>query len=156
YYTFLYIIDVPMVLVRKLCVFNAYNFGNGQTSMNDAGQSISLGVPINSAAISTLWAFVSIESAVMLSNRAKSQRDVKKANIFGLIIALLIYMSITLLTMGALSHDALKGSQKPLVDALNLAIGNKGPYIMAFLALVSFFGSTVGWIVVMSDVRYQA
>lgn len=35
-------------------------------------------------------------------------------------------MSITLLTMGALSQDALKESQKPLVDALNLAIGNKG------------------------------
>lgn len=69
--------------------------------MNEAGQSISLGGQINSAAIATLWAFIGIESAVMLSNRAKSQRDVKKATIFGLIIALLIYMSITLLTMGA-------------------------------------------------------
>ncbi len=44
-------------------------------------------------------------------------------------------MSITLLTMGALSQDALKESQKPLVDALNLAIGNKGAYIIALLAL---------------------
>lgn len=65
-------------------------------------------------------------------------------------------MSITLLTMGALPQDALKESQKPLVDALNLAIGNKGAYIMALLALVSLFGSTVGWIVVSSEVPYQA
>lgn len=65
-------------------------------------------------------------------------------------------MSITLLTMGALPQDALKESQKPLVDALNLAIGNKGAYIMALLALISLFGSTVGWIVVSSEVPYQA
>ncbi|MBG0962773.1 amino acid permease [Bacillus sp. SRB1LM] len=150
------IIGFTMFIVITLFIFNASNFGDGQTFMNEAGQSISLGGQINSAAIATLWAFIGIESAVMLSNRAKSQRDVKKATIFGLIIALLIYMSITLLTMGALPQDALKESQKPLVDALNLAIGNKGAYIMALLALVSLFGSTVGWIVVSSEVPYQA
>ena len=96
-----------MFIVITLFIFNASNFGDGQTFMNEAGQSISLGGQINSAAIATLWAFIGIESAVMLSNRAKSQRDVK-ATIFGLIIALLIYMSITLLTMGALPQDALK------------------------------------------------
>ncbi|MGR5988524.1 amino acid permease [Bacillus sanguinis] len=150
------IIGFTMFIVITLFIFNASNFGDGQSFMNEAGQSISLGGQINSAAIATLWAFIGIESAVMLSNRAKSQRDVKKATIFGLIIALLIYMSITLLTMGALPQDALKESQKPLVDALNLAIGNKGAYIMALLALVSLFGSTVGWIVVSSEVPYQA
>ena len=105
------IIGFTMFIVITLFIFNASNFGDGQTFMNEAGQSISLGGQINSAAIATLWAFIGIESAVMLSNRAKSQRDVKKATIFGLIIALLIYMSITLLTMGALPQDALKESQ---------------------------------------------
>ncbi|SFJ55714.1 MULTISPECIES: amino acid permease [unclassified Bacillus (in: firmicutes)] len=150
------IIGFTMFIIITLFIFNAANFGDGQTFMNEAGKSIPLGGQINAAAISTLWAFIGIESAVMLSNRAKSQRDVKKATIFGLVIALLIYVSITLLTMGALPQDALKGSQKPLVDALNMAIGNKGAYIMAFLALVSLFGSTVGWIVVSAEVPYQA
>ncbi|MEI4803360.1 amino acid permease [Bacillus sp. NPDC077411] len=150
------IIGFTMFIIITLFIFNAANFGDGQTFMNEAGKSIPLGGQINAAAISTLWAFIGIESAVMLSNRAKSQRDVKKATIFGLVIALLIYVSITLLTMGALPQDALKESQKPLVDALNMAIGNKGAYIMAFLALVSLFGSTVGWIVVSAEVPYQA
>ena len=150
------IIGFTMFIIITLFIFNAANFGDGQTFMNEAGKSIPLGGQINAAAISTLWAFIGIESAVMLSNRAKSQRDVKKATIFGLVIALLIYVAITLLTMGALPQDALKESQKPLVDALNIAIGNKGAYIMAFLALVSLFGSTVGWIVVSAEVPYQA
>ncbi|HDX9578032.1 TPA: amino acid permease [Bacillus pseudomycoides] len=150
------IIGFTMFIIITLFIFNAANFGDGQTFMNEAGKAISLSGQVNAAAISTLWAFIGIESAVMLSNRAKSQRDVKKATIFGLVIALLIYVAITLLTMGALPQDVLKGSQKPLVDALNMAIGNKGAYIMAFLALVSLFGSTVGWIVVSAEVPYQA
>ncbi|MCM3737932.1 amino acid permease [Bacillus cytotoxicus] len=150
------IIGFTMFIIITLFIFNAANFGDGQTFMNEAGKAIPLGGQVNAAAISTLWAFIGIESAVMLSNRAKSQRDVKKATIFGLVIALLIYVAITLLTMGALPQDVLKGSQKPLVDALNMAIGNKGAYIMAFLALVSLFGSTVGWIVVSAEVPYQA
>ncbi|CAG9613067.1 Arginine/ornithine antiporter [Bacillus rhizoplanae] len=150
------IIGFTMFIIITLFIFNAANFGDSQTFMNEAGKSIPLGGQVNAAAISTLWAFIGIESAVMLSNRAKSQRDVKKATIFGLVIALLIYVAITLLTMGALPQDVLKESQKPLVDALNMAIGNKGAYIMAFLALVSLFGSTVGWIVVSAEVPYQA
>ncbi|MGH1051330.1 amino acid permease [Bacillus cytotoxicus] len=150
------IIGFTMFIVITLFIFNVSNLGDGQTFMSESGTSIPLGGQVNSAAIATLWAFIGIESAVMLSNRAKSQRDVKRATILGLIIALLIYMAITLLTMGALPQEVLKESQKPLVDALNLAIGNQGAYIMALLALISLFGSTVGWIVVSSEVPYQA
>lgn len=150
------IIGFTMFIVITLFIFNTSYFGDGQTFMNEAGKSVPLGEQVNAAAITTLWAFIGIESAVMLSNRAKSQRDVKKATIIGLIIALLIYMAITLLTMGALPQDALKTSQKPLVDALSVAIGDEGAYIMALLALGSLFGSTVGWIVVSSEVPYQA
>ncbi len=150
------IIGFTMFIVITLFIFNVSNLGDGQTFMSESGTSIPLGGQVNSVAIATLWAFIGIESAVMLSNRAKSQRDVKRATILGLIIALLIYMAITLLTMGALPQEVLKESQKPLVDALNLAIGNQGAYIMALLALISLFGSTVGWIVVSSEVPYQA
>lgn len=150
------IIGFTMFIVITLFIFNVSNLSDGQTFINEAGKSVSLGGQINAAAIATLWAFIGIESAVMLSNRAKSQRDVKKATIFGLMIALFIYMAITLLTMGALPQDALRSSQKPLVDALSLAIGNEGAYIMALLAIGSLFGSTVGWIVVSSEVPYQA
>jgi arginine:ornithine antiporter/lysine permease len=48
------------------------------------------------------------------------------------------------------------GSQKPLVDALKEVIGTNGSYVLAILALISLFGSTVGWIVVSSEVPYQA
>ncbi|MDI5788400.1 amino acid permease [Bacillus licheniformis] len=109
-------------------------------------QSIGLGGQVHNAAISTLWAFVGIESAVILSGRASSQRDVKRATITGLLIALGIYMIITLITMGVIPHDQLQASDKPFVDVLHVIIGSFGSVIMAVLAIVSLFGSMLGWI----------
>ncbi|OIK14972.1 arginine:ornithine antiporter [Bacillus sp. MUM 116] len=150
------VIGFALFIVATLFIFDAANIGNGTDFVDKAGKSALFGSQINSAAILTLWAFIGIESAVMLSNRAKSQRDVKMATIIGLIISLVIYIGITLLTMGALPAEALKTSQKPLVDALGQVVGSGGGKLMALLALVSLFGSTVGWIVVSTEVPYQA
>lgn len=150
------VIGFALFIIFTLFIFDKANLGSAKEFVDASGKSFSLGGQVNSAAIATLWAFIGIESAVMLSNRAKSQRDVKTATILGLVISLVIYIGITLLTMGALSQEALRESQKPLVDALGEVIGSNGTYIMAVLALISLFGSTVGWIVVSSEVPYQA
>jgi arginine:ornithine antiporter/lysine permease len=108
------------------------------------------------AALTTLWAFVGIESAILLSNRATSQKAVKNATIFGLFIAVVIYMGITLLTMGVLPLNQLKESDKPLADALSAVMGSSGGSIMALLALTSLLGSIIGWVLLSSEVPYQA
>ncbi|MBS4175324.1 amino acid permease [Bacillus sp. FJAT-49736] len=150
------VIGFLLFVIATIFVFDAANLGNAKAFMDVSGNKVGLGGQMNAGAIATLWAFIGIESAVMLSNRAKSQKDVKKATIIGLFISLLIYIGITLLTMGALPQDQLRESQKPLVDALGMVVGHSGTYIMAILALISLFGSTVGWIVVSSEVPYQA
>ncbi len=150
------VIGFALFIVVTIFIFDSANIMNGKEFIDAAGTSYTLGGQINNAAIATLWAFIGVEAAVMLSNRAKSQADVKKATITGLIIAIAIYIGITLLTMGALPQETLQQSHKPLVDALQAAIGSNGAYVLGFLALISLFGSTVGWIVVSSEVPYQA
>ncbi|WP_010630868.1 amino acid permease [Sporolactobacillus vineae] len=110
----------------------------------------------DSAAVMMLWAFIGIESAVAFSARAKNRRDVKWATIIGLLVTLFIYIAITLLVMGALTRHDLLLSTKPLVDALAEIIGAPGAYILGFLALVSLFGSSIGWIMLSAEVPYQA
>ncbi|KWZ76523.1 MAG: amino acid permease [Weizmannia coagulans] len=150
------VLGFMMFIVITVFAFDAANFGNAKAFTDADGHAVSLFGQINGGAISTLWAFIGIESAVMLSNRAKSQKDVKKATLLGLLISILIYVGITLLTMGALSQAELRVSHKPLVDALGQVLGANGQYILAALALISLFGSTVGWIIVSSEVPYQA
>lgn len=120
------------------------------------GNSVGLLGQINHAALSTLWAFVGVESAVVFSSRAKRPVDVKKATIVGLVIATILYIGITLLVMGSLKASVLASSSKPLVDALTAAVGNAGGYLLGGLAVVCLFGSTVGWILLSAEVPYQA
>ncbi|MBM7691029.1 arginine:ornithine antiporter/lysine permease [Peribacillus deserti] len=150
------VIGFALFVIITLAIFDASSILKGVSFNDSEGNAVSLGGQINSAAIATLWAFVGIEAAVMLSNRAKSQKDVKKATLIGLLVAVLIYVGITTLTMGVLPQEQLQDSQKPLVDALNAAIGSSAASIIGILALVSLFGAAVGWIVVSSEVPYQA
>ena len=55
---------------------------------------------------------------------------------------------ITLITMGVIPHDQLQASDKPFVDVLHVIIGSFGSVIMAVLAIVSLFGSMLGWILI--------
>ncbi|KZM55380.1 arginine:ornithine antiporter [Geobacillus stearothermophilus] len=120
------------------------------------GQPIGLLGQINNAALSTLWAFVGVESAMVFASRARKQADVKRATIAGLLIALAIYIGISFLVMGVLPQRELIQSEKPLVDAINAIVGPAGGYVLAGLGLISLLGSTLGWILLSAEVPYQA
>ncbi|HEX6922687.1 MAG TPA: amino acid permease, partial [Bacillales bacterium] len=144
-------------IIISLFVFQASNMVPFSMPVTgDSGQSFGLLGQVNHAAVATLWAFVGIESAVVFSSRAKNKADVKKATSFGLLLTLVIYMGITVLVLGTLTRDELLSSQKPLVDALAVSVGDSGAYIMAVLALISLTGTTIGWVLLSAEVPYQA
>ncbi|OCA88069.1 arginine:ornithine antiporter [Bacillus sp. FJAT-27225] len=120
------------------------------------GNSLGLLGQVNSAALTTLWAFIGVESAMVFASRAKKQVDVKRATILGLLIALAIYVGISALVMGMLSQDALIASEKPLIDAITAFVGPIGGQALAVLGLISLFGSTLGWVMLSAEVPYQA
>lgn len=124
--------------------------------IGDVGQSIGLFGQINNAAIATLWAFVGVESAMVFASRAKKQTDVKRATILGLLIALAIYIGISTLVMGMLTQDVLIQSEKPLIDAIETVLGPIGGKFLAAIGLISLLGSTIGWVMLSSEVPYQA
>ncbi|WP_203290383.1 amino acid permease [Metabacillus sp. cB07] len=151
------VIGFMLFIIAGLFALESASFGEFYFPVEtDSGSTLGLTSQIQFAAISTLWAFVGIESAVILSGRASSQKDVKKATITGLIIAVFIYMIITLITMAVLPHEQLQTSDKPFVDVLSVILGDAGANAMALLAVVSLFGSTIGWILLSSEVPYQA
>ena len=54
----------------------------------------------------TLWVFIGVEGAVVLSGRAKIV-DVGKATVLGLILVMSIYILISVLSMGAMTRGEL-------------------------------------------------
>lgn len=124
--------------------------------VNEAGQTIGMVSQINQAALNTLWAFIGIESAVVFAGRAKKQSDIKWATILGLVIALVIYLGISILTMGMLKQQTLIHSDKPLIDAIEIVLGPVGGKLLAAVGLISLFGSAIGWVMLSAEVPYQA
>lgn len=127
-----------------------------QPRTSASGSRIGLLGQINSAAVTTLWAFVGIESAVMFSGRAKKQNDIKLATVIGLIVTVVIYMGITVLVMGSLTQHELMNADKPLVDALMKVVGPSASYVMAIFDLIALSGTTIGWIFLSAEAPYQA
>lgn len=155
--TFAKVIGFFIFIVIALFAFQkSYLLPFDAPRYDDAGNTINLLGQINNAAVSTLWAFIGVESAIVFAGRAKKQQDVKKATILGLIIALAIYIGISILVMGILPQDQLIQSEKPLVDAIETILGPVGAYLIAGLGLISLLGSTLGWILLSAEVPYQA
>lgn len=127
-----------------------------QPRTGDNGAPLSLLGQVNNAAVTTLWAFVGIESAVMFSKRAKKLSDIKKATVIGLAVSLVIYVGITMLVMGSLTQNELMHADKPLVDALQKVVGHNISYVMAVFDLISLVGTTIGWIFLSAEAPYQA
>jgi arginine:ornithine antiporter / lysine permease len=127
-----------------------------QPRTSDSGVHLGLLGQVNNAAVTTLWAFIGIESAVMFSKRAKKISDIKKATVLGLGISLVIYVGITMLVMGSLTQTELINANKPLVDALQKVVGHNVSYVMAVFDLISLTGTTIGWIFLSAEAPYQA
>lgn len=151
------VLGFALFIVVCLFAFDSTHMGPFFTPVPSSdGILLGLGEQTNQAMLATMWAFIGIESAVVLSGRARSQRDVRMATIFGLAVSLVIYVGITFLTMGVLPLEQLKSSDKPLVDALSVLLGSGGSTIMATLAIISLIGSTIGWIMLGAEPPYQA
>ncbi|WP_059172164.1 amino acid permease [Bacillus sp. FJAT-27445] len=124
--------------------------------VDGSGQTIGLLGQVNSAALSTLWAFIGVESAVVFASRAKKQIDVKRASILGLLIALALYIGISVLVMGMLGQEELIASDKPLIDAITKVLGPVGGQALAAIGLISLVGSTLGWVMLSAEIPFQA
>ena len=85
----------------------------GQAVMGKMKSLGSVEAQLKSTLLVTLWAFIGIEGAVVLSNRAKSQSDVGKATLIGFLGCLSIYILLSVLPFGFMSQPELSKIANP-------------------------------------------
>lgn len=105
----------------------------------------------------TLFCFFGVEGAVMMSARAKKASDVGKAGFAGFIIALVLYMAVSLLCFGLMSRAKLAGLQDPSIAYILRDVCGEWAYWFVISAvIVSLLGGWVAWTLVVSQVPYEA
>ncbi|HDX1192152.1 TPA: amino acid permease [Pasteurella multocida] len=104
----------------------------------------------------TLWVFVGVEGAAVLSAHAKKRSDVGLATVLGIVIALILYVAITVLSLGILPREMIANMPNPsMAGLLEYMIGSSGKIIITACLIVSVLASYISWTMYSAEVPYR-
>ncbi|MNC17673.1 putative arginine/ornithine antiporter [compost metagenome] len=105
----------------------------------------------------TLWVFIGVEGAVVVSARARNKNDVGRATLLAVIAALGVYLLVTLLSLGVLARPELAGMRNPSMAGLMVEMmGPWGEIIIAAGLIVSVCGAYLSWTIMAAEVPFLA
>ncbi|MDZ8526104.1 basic amino acid/polyamine antiporter [Escherichia coli] len=126
--------------------------GNG----NDAAP-VSLLSQILAPMTVTLWAFIGVEGAVVLSGRAKNKQDVGKATLIGFLLALIIYMLMSILPFGVMPQAELAQVSNPsTAGVLAHVVGQWGDWLMSAGLIISVLAGWLAWTMLCAEIPMVA
>lgn len=105
----------------------------------------------------TVWSFIGIEGAVVLSGRAKKSSDVGKASVTGFIGLFAIYVLVAILSFGVATPEQMAEMNNPqMAEILELAVGPWGATLINLGVILSLAGALLGWTIIAADCPYAA
>ncbi len=105
----------------------------------------------------TLWAFIGIEGASVVSARAANRSDVGVATVTGLLVCLALYVGVSLLSFGVLSQADLAALKNPsMAGDLERVAGPWGAGLINAAVVVSVLGAFLSWTVLAAEVPFVA
>lgn len=144
----IFIVAVPLLGAFDFKIFMTNFWGNG---------TMPLWKQVMATTSSTVWAFIGVEGAVVLSARAKRASDVGKASLTGFIGLLALYVLVAVLSMGVLPAEQLAQLKNPqLAQILELVIGPWGARIVNVGVIISILGALLGWTIIAAECAYEA
>ncbi|WP_332397116.1 basic amino acid/polyamine antiporter [Vibrio metschnikovii] len=147
---------IPLVLFI-LCAMVAFRWQTFTVDFTGLhfGAEHDLWSQVKATMLITVWVFIGVEGAVVVSNRARVRRDIGRATIFGLLTALAIYVLVTLLSMGVIVPVELASYQNPsMARVLTEILGPWGQYIIAIGLIISVCGAFLSWTVLASEAPF--
>lgn len=122
---------------------------------------VALGVPVweqvKNTMLITLWVFIGVEGAVVVSARARHKRDVGRATLLAVLSALAVYLLVTLLSLGVVPRSELAEMRNPSMSGLMVRLmGSWGEIVIAAGLIVSVCGAYLSWTIMAAEVPYLA
>ncbi|NIY81410.1 basic amino acid/polyamine antiporter [Vibrio hepatarius] len=147
---------IPL-LIFVICTFIAFRWDTFTLDFTGLhfGEEHDLLSQVKSTMLITVWVFIGIEGAVVVSSRARDRKDIGRATILGLLTALAIYVFVTLLSMGVIKPTELAEFQNPsMAKVLTHILGPWGQYIISVGLLISVCGAFLSWTVLAAEAPY--
>ncbi|KOC90236.1 amino acid permease [Winslowiella iniecta] len=122
---------------------------------------VALGKPVweqvKQTMLITLWVFIGVEGAVVVSARARQKKDVGRATLLAVIAALCVYLLVTLLSLGIVPRAELAEMRNPsMAGLMTRLIGSWGDVVIAVGLIVSVCGAYLSWTIMAAEVPFIA
>lgn len=122
---------------------------------------VALGVPVweqvKNTMLITLWVFIGVEGAVVVSARARSKQDVGRATLLAVLSALTVYLLVTLLSLGVIVRPELAEMRNPSMAGIMVTLmGRWGEVVIAAGLIVSVCGAYLSWTIMAAEVPLLA
>ena len=117
----------------------------------------SIGNQIMGTMLVTMFCFVGVEGAVMLSSYAKNHKDVGRASVIGFYLALIIYAMISILCFGVRTQAELADMHDPSVAyVLKEVCGEWAYYFVICTVIISLLSAFIAWTLLCAQTPYGA
>jgi len=151
---------VPLALFIIISAFvfhiDKFNFDFwGQMTENGLKSLGPISEQVKSTMLVTLWAFIGIEGAVVLSGRAKTQTAVGKATLIGFLGCLSIYVLLSVLPFGFMTQTELSAVPNPsTAGVLEKVVGPWGAWMMNTGLLIAVLSSWLAWTMITAQLPF--
>lgn len=127
-------------------------------TVNHKSVPVSLASQIMAPMTVTLWAFIGVEGAVVLSGRAKKKSDVGKATLVGFLIALIIYILLSILPFGAMTQAQLSQVANPSTAGVlqHVVHAPWGNWLMSVGLIISVLAGWLAWTMLCAEIPMVA
>lgn len=143
-----FVVAVIFVGAFKPDIFMENFWGTGEVTLGDQ---------IKATTSATVWSFIGIEGAVVLSGRAKRASDVGKASMTGFLGIFIIYVMVAVLQLGVMPVEEMAEVPNPqMAGVLEVAVGPWGAALINVAVILSLAGALLGWTIIAADCPYSA
>ncbi len=147
---------LPLTLFVALA-FLAFNIETFKLDFSGLQLQEPLWQQVKDTMLITVWVFIGVEGAVVVSARAKDKKDVGRATMLAVVSALCIYLLITLLSLGVVSRVELAEMRNPSMAVLMTSLmGSIGEIIIAVGLVISVCGAYLSWTIMAAEVPFLA
>jgi arginine:ornithine antiporter/lysine permease len=110
---------------------------------------------VKSTMLVTVWVFIGIEGASVLSARAKTREDIGRATVLGFVVVLALLMGVSLLSLGVVGQPELAAMKNPsMAGVLAKVVGTWGAVLINLGLLVSVGGALLAWTLLAAETLF--
>lgn len=147
---------VPLLLFVVLALL-AFNYDRFRFDFSGVELGQPLWQQVKQTMLITLWVFIGVEGAVVVSARARNKQDVGRATLMAVLAALLVYLLVTLLSLGVIPRAELAQMRNPsMAGLMKHLLGHWGDAVIAVGLIVSVCGAYLSWTIMAAEVPFLA